>query len=74
MVSLPRVSASALLLVLLVLALLDSASAIVYNYTTFFAPPAGCSLAVGSDGSIYVGMCGQLPLTSRTTRSDTTAA
>jgi hypothetical protein len=59
MACLPRVSAVALLVVLLLAALLDSASALVVNYTTFFVPPVGCSLTTGPDGSIYAGLCSQ---------------
>ena len=48
-----------LLLALLVASLFDSTHAIVYNYTAFFNPTSGCSLTVGLDGSIYVGLCSQ---------------
>ena len=59
------------LLALVFACLLDSTSAIVYNYTSFFNPTVGCSLTVGPDGSIYVGLCSKH---SRQLNSDLTAA
>ena len=48
------------LLVALVLAgLFHSTSAIVYNYTNFYNPPAGCSVATDASGNIFIGLCSQ---------------
>ena len=48
-------------LALLLATLFSTSSAVVFNYTNFFNPVAGCSVTVGADGSIYVGQPAHAP-------------